>query len=88
MCQKYSCTVRSIIGLQHSGRNVGGGGNGNGNNNGNKDDGDSDSGNDDNNDSGGGRRATAAAEGMVWGRCQMAGGSGNQNKVEMRTMWI
>ncbi len=71
-----------------SGRNVSGS-NGNDNDNGDNNDGNGDSGNDDNNDgSGGGRRATAAANGMVWGRHHVAGGSGNRNKAEIGTMWV
>ncbi len=53
-----------------SGKNVGGSVGGNGNDNGDNDDGDRDSDNDDDNGGGGGGscRATAAADGMVWGR--------------------
>ncbi len=45
-------------------------------------------GDDDDNDSSGGRRATAATDSMVWGRRQAAGGSRNENKAEMETMWV
>jgi hypothetical protein len=71
-------------------RNVVVGGNGNSNDNGNNNDGDGDSNNDNNSDGdkgGGSRRATAAADCMVWGRHQMAIGGGNRNKAEMGTMW-
>ncbi len=75
-----------------SGRNFGSGGEGNGNNNGNDDDGDNDSNNDKDDDGGGGssgsQRATAAADGMVWGRHQAARGGRNGNKAEMGTMWV
>ena len=37
---------------------------------------------------GGSRHATAAVNGMVWGRCQAARGGGNGNKVEMGIMWV
>ncbi len=67
-------------------RNVVGGGDGNGDNNGDNDDGDGDSSNDDDDD--GCQRAMAAADGMVWGRHLVAGGSGNGNKAEMGTMWV
>jgi hypothetical protein len=71
-----------------SGRNVDGGGNGNGDDNVNDNDGIGDSDNDDNDDSGGGgRRVTAAADSMVWGRHQLARGSKNGNKAEMGIMW-
>ncbi len=69
-----------------SGRNVGGGGDGNGDNNGGDDDGNGDSGDDNDND--GPWRTTAAADGMVWGRRQAAGGGKNGNKAEMGTMWV
>ncbi len=73
-----------------SGRNVGGGSDGNGDDNGDDNDGNGDSNNDDNDDGGGscGQRATAATDGMVWGRHQAARGSGNGNKAEMGTMWV
>jgi hypothetical protein len=45
-------------------------------------------GNDDNNDCSGSQRATAAADGMVWGRCQAAEGGGYGNEAEMGTMWV
>ncbi len=45
-------------------------------------------GNDDDDDGGGSWRAMAAADGMVWGRLQAAGGNGNGNKVEIGTMWV
>ncbi len=67
-------------------RNVGGGGDSNGDNKGNNNDGDGDSGNDNYND--GHWRATAATDGMVWGRGKAARGGGNGNKVEMGTMWV
>ncbi len=73
-----------------SGRNVDGSGSGNGDNNGDNNYVNGDRDNDGNNDSGGGgcRRATAAADGMVWGRHQAARGGGNGNKAEMGTMWV
>ncbi len=73
-----------------SGRNVGSSGDGNGEDNGDDDDGNGESDNDDNDDggSGGGQRAMAAANGMVWGRHQVARGGRNGNKAEMGTMWV
>jgi hypothetical protein len=44
--------------------------------------------NEDEDDSGGGWRAPAAADGMVWGRHQAAGGREHGNKAEMGTMWV
>ncbi len=45
-------------------------------------------GNDNDDDGSGSRRATAAADGMVWGRRQAAGGGKHGNKAEMGTMWV
>ena len=39
----------------------------------------------DDNNNGGGRRVIGN---QVWGRCQSAEGGGNENKVEMGTMWV
>jgi hypothetical protein len=69
-------------------RNVGGSGNDNGNDNGDDDDGNGDNGNDNKDDGSSGQRATAATDGIVWGRCQAAGGGGNRNKAEMGIMWV
>ena len=62
-----------------SGRNIGGGGNVDSNGNGNR----NSSGDDDND--GGGRWVMGR---QVWGRCQVAKGSGNGNKAEMGTKWV
>ncbi len=45
-------------------------------------------GNDNNNDGGGSLRATAATDGMVWGRRQAARGGKNGHKAEIGTMWV
>ncbi len=68
-------------------RDVGSGGNGNCEDNGKNDDGYGDSDNDNNDDGsvGGGRRAMAAADGMVWGRRQAARGSRPSVRMPLQT---